>query len=66
MAANLMAVALHPKSSLRTYSNETNNNPHKFHLVFTTNSLDYSITYDPRAADEWLFHAGGLIQTNHP
>jgi hypothetical protein len=41
-------------------------NPHKFHLVFTSSNYDYSITYDPRAADEWLFHSGVLLQTNHP
>ena len=61
----LVVIALRSRSSLRAYTDETNNNPHRFHLVFTTNSLDHSMTYDPRAADEWLFYTGGLMKTNH-
>lgn len=36
-----------------------NNNPDQFNLFSTTNSFEYFFTYDPLAADEWLFHAGG-------
>jgi|GEM_PF-6023072 len=62
----LLAMAVRSKSSLQAYTNDRNDNPHKFHLVFTTNFLDHTMTYDPRAADEWLFYTGGAIRTNRP
>jgi hypothetical protein len=42
------------------------NNPDKFHLVATNSTYNYGFTYDPRAADEWLFHGGPGLNTNHP
>ena len=45
-------------------ASEAGDNPDKFHLVATNSAYNYSFTYDPRAADEWLFHTGGLAATN--
>lgn len=43
---------------------EIGNNPDKFHLVATNSAYDVSFTCEPRAADEWLFHNGGPVETN--
>ena len=63
-ALALVTIAIRSRSSLQTYTSEPNNNPHHFHMAFGTNYLDHTMTYDPRAADEWLFYTGGLIKTN--
>jgi hypothetical protein len=48
-------------------TNNANNNPQDFFLRATPSSLSYSFRYDPRAADEWLFHRGaGLISISIP
>ena len=36
-----------------------NNNPQKFYLWSTGASVSHSFTYDPHAADVWLFRSGG-------
>lgn len=46
-----------PPAELRT--GEINNNPDKFHLCISNFTCECEFTYDPRAADEWLFHTGG-------
>ena len=44
-----------------------NNNPQDFLVRATNSSFSYCFRYDPRAADEWLFHSGaGLISTSIP
>ena len=43
---------------------EVHNNPDKFYLCATNSAYDYHFTYDPRAADEWLFHTGGPLSAN--
>ena len=58
--------ALGPGFSAASRVKEVNNNPDKFHLVFTNSAYDYSFTYDPLAADEWLFHTGGPVNVNLP
>jgi hypothetical protein len=40
------------------------NNPDKFYLWRTNSSCDCFFTYDPRAADEWLFHTGGGMESS--
>jgi hypothetical protein len=41
-------------------ANKPHNNPQDFFLWGTrSHSFAYSFRYDPRAADEWLFHSGG-------
>jgi hypothetical protein len=35
------------------------NNPRKFHLWVTGSSYQYTITYDPRETDIWMFKSGG-------
>ena len=42
------------------------NNPDKFHLWATNSSYGYTFTYDPHAADAWLFRTVGPLNTNHP
>ena len=67
LAAILLAVAaFHFNISSGVQTREINNNPDKFHLVATNSAYDYSFTYDPLAADQWRFEAGGFIVTNHP
>jgi hypothetical protein len=42
-------------------------NPDKFYLWATNSSFSYSITYDPHAADDWMFEsAGGLLNGSNP
>ena len=45
--------SVHPPAS------SENNNPDKFYLRSTGSSFTYTFTYDPHAADAWLFRAGG-------
>ncbi|HWW02429.1 MAG TPA: hypothetical protein VNZ64_22210 [Candidatus Acidoferrum sp.] len=48
-------------------TNNANNNPQDFFVRAMPSSLSYSFRYDPRAADEWLFHRGaGLISISVP
>ena len=41
-------------------------NPDRFHLWATNSSYGYAFTYDPHAADAWLFRTVGRLNTNHP
>ena len=41
-------------------------NPDKFCLWLTNSAYTYTFTYDPRAADKWLFQTGGPATTNRP
>ena len=42
-------------------------NPQDFFVWATNSSFSYSFRYDPRAADEWLFHSGArLFATSMP
>jgi hypothetical protein len=43
---------------------EPDNNPDKFHLWTTNSSYGYTFTYDPHAADAWLFRTGVPKNTN--
>jgi hypothetical protein len=54
------------KSSPVVGKNDRNDNSDKFHLWTTNLSHNYTFTYDPHAADEWLFHAGAPVKTNQP
>ena len=45
---------------------EADNNPDKFHLVAINSAYDVSFTYDPLAADQWLFRTGIPVNTNRP
>jgi len=65
MAAVLVAVTDILQSS-RITPNHRGDNPDKFYLWKTNSSCDYFFNYDPRAADEWLFHTGGRTETNRP
>jgi hypothetical protein len=49
----------HLKSSSRVGSGSVSNNPDKFYLWATNSSFCYTFTYDPHAADVWLFESGG-------
>lgn len=42
------------------------NNPDKFHLWTANTGYIYTFTYDPHAADAWLFEAVVPLNTNHP
>jgi hypothetical protein len=42
------------------------NNPDKFFLWGASTDLHYTFTYDPHAADEWRFEAGGSWVTPPP
>jgi len=43
------------------------NNPQDFFAWGKGSSVSYSFRYDPRAADEWLFHSGAwLLATSRP
>lgn len=44
-------------------SREVDNNPDKFHLVATNSAYDVHFTYDPLAADHWLFQRGVPVNT---
>jgi hypothetical protein len=44
--------------------NTVNNNPDEFYLFATNSTYHCYFTYDPLAADEWLFHTGGPWNTN--
>jgi hypothetical protein len=45
---------------------EPDNNPDKFYLWATNSSYGYTFTYDPHAADAWLFRTGIPVNTNRP
>jgi len=40
------------------------NNPQDFYLWTTNSSFAHTFRYDPRAADIWLFKAGGAARFN--
>jgi hypothetical protein len=66
----LFFVAVAILASMQSESEHLNNvssNPQDFFVWATTSSVIYSFRYDPRAADEWLFHSGAwLFGTSQP
>jgi hypothetical protein len=61
------AVILAGKGSKIGQRNHASSNPQDFFLWATNSSFSYSFRYDPRAADEWLFHSGAwLFATSLP
>ena len=60
----LVVASFHFNISSDVQKGEFNNNPDKFHLWATNSSYTYTFTYDPLAADQWLFRTGGSTNTN--
>lgn len=67
----ILAVAILSERSSRhsigaNLKNPTHN-PQDFFVWASNSSFSYSFRYDPRAADEWLFHSGArLFATSMP
>jgi hypothetical protein len=67
----ILAVAILGERSFRKSSSiapkNPGNNPQDFFVWATNSNFSYSFRYDPRAADEWLFHSGArLFATSLP
>jgi hypothetical protein len=63
----LAAIILANKGSKTGQLNNAGNNPQDFFVWATNSSFSYSLRYDPRASDEWLFHSGAwLFATSLP
>jgi len=62
----LAAVILAGKGSRIRQRNNASSNPQDFFLWATNLSFAYSFRYDPRAADEWLFHSGAWLFATSP
>jgi hypothetical protein len=61
------AVILASKGARTGQRNNAGSNPQDFFMWATNSSYSYSFRYDPRAADEWLFHSGAwLFATSLP
>ena len=61
------AVILASKGSKIGQLSHASSNPQDFFVWATNSSFSYSFRYDPRAADEWLFHSGAwLFATSLP
>jgi len=60
----LVVATFHFNISSGVQNGEINNNPDKFHLWATNSAYVYTFTYDPLAADQWLFRTGGSTNTN--
>ena len=59
------------RSSFKTWSGKptrsVSNNPQDFYASSTRSTFQAYFRYDPRAADEWLFHAGaGVVNPSTP
>jgi hypothetical protein len=50
---------LHVKARVRPQTLNAGNNPNYFVIWQTNSSFQYTFTYDPHAADVWLFQSGG-------
>ena len=50
-----------PEKIARVRLRTADNNPNRFFLWGTSTSYRYAFTYDPHAADMWLFECGGGI-----
>jgi len=48
-----------PEKSARVRLRTVDNNPNRFRLWGNSNSYSYTFTYDPHAADVWLFESAG-------
>jgi len=63
----ILAVAIIAGRSFRKLSSAApknpGNNPQDFFVWATNSNFSYSFRYDPRAADEWLFHSGARLFT---
>ncbi len=60
----IIAVVLAAKATrIRSHGHGTNgrHNPQDFYAWASNASFSYSFRYDPRAADEWLFHSGAWL-----
>src|ERR1035441_4057335 len=70
LLALLLFVAVVILASKRSKIGQLTNassNPQDFFVWATNSSISYSFRYDPRAADEWLFHSGAwLFATSLP
>jgi hypothetical protein len=60
------AVIVVRKEPERGQPADTGRNPQEFFLWATNSSFSYSFRYDPRAADEWLFHSGAWLFAASP
>lgn len=66
LAGAIIAERSHRRSSSAA-PKSSGNNPQDFFVWATNSSFSYSFRYDPRAADEWLFHSGArLFATSMP
>jgi hypothetical protein len=61
--AAVIVVSRGPKNGQRS---NASNNPQDFFVWATNSSFSYSFRYDPRAADEWLFHCGAWLFATSP
>ena len=55
----LLALLGHVKTRARPPAINAGDNPNYFVIWETNSSLHYTFTYDPHAADIWLFQSGG-------
>ena len=65
----LVVVILLARGSFKAWSGKptrsVRNNPQDFFVTARGSAVQAYFRYDPRAADEWLFHSGaGLIPTS--
>ena len=54
-----LVLVSHFGGTTKTARNRPGDNPNKFHLWATDAGFTYTFTYDPHAADVWLFQSGG-------
>ena len=64
LAAGAWMVSHDQAGSLELRMKEIRNNPDKFRVSVGNNTSTCFFTYDPRAADEWLFQTGGALETD--
>jgi hypothetical protein len=51
-------VMLNPSASRQNGQGNERDNPDQFYLEATRTNIEYNFTYDPLAADHWLFRTG--------
>jgi hypothetical protein len=56
-------VLLNSSAETQNGRGEERDNPDRFYLQATRTNIDYHFTYDPLAADHWLFRTGGPTGT---
>ena len=61
LALFFVLVLLADKASRIGHLSNVSSNPQDFFIWATNASISYSFRYDPRAADEWLFHSGAWL-----